>query len=87
MLASAMAGRPSNTKLKMSLVYKSPKNNDFIVRFARFTEKCESESCGCSKISLISLKSSQLFRKMALKAIFCQNPAEKNRKSVMQTRL
>ena len=46
-------------------MYKSPKNNDFIVRFARFTGKCESESCGCGKISLISLKSLQPFRKMA----------------------
>ena len=64
-LASAATWKLNNAKLKTSLAYKSPKNNDFIVRFARFTEKCESESCGCGKISLISLKSSQLFRKMA----------------------
>ncbi|MBU6431012.1 MAG: hypothetical protein KGJ58_00940 [Patescibacteria group bacterium] len=51
MLASAATGKPNNIKPKTNLPHKRPKNNDFIVQFARFTEKCESESCVCGKIS------------------------------------
>ena len=76
-LASAVAGKLNSAKLKTSLVYKRPKNNDFIVRFARFTEKCESESCGCSKISLISLKLLQSFWEMALLSHFLPKSGRK----------
>lgn len=42
----------TNAKTKISFMYKSLKNRDFIVLLARFPEKCESESCFCSKILL-----------------------------------
>ena len=55
MLALAEAGKvDSIAKTKTSFMNKSPTNNDFIVRFVRFPEKCESESCDCSKILLFS---------------------------------